>query len=407
MKYNKSFLFLSLLIPQNIANEVMRKTRNTLDAGIPLQWKIIEGIENNIEDTVTIYNSLPIFSFPKYYDDCFIHTSYFSHKPNSEDINIGFVNFQYVKQLFQGIILKKHVRKWANADRNTKKTIIIYTLRSDLLSAVKQAKQCNPNITCCAIVADLPEYGDLSDNNRTLLKMYQKWSAKSARNLLKHIDCFVLLTEQMADYLKIDKPYVVMEGIATDCFGDAKDHNLDDTTKTIFYAGTLHRRFGVLTLLDAFSLIPYDNYQLIIAGIGDSEEIIKERVSKDNRIHYLGLLPREDILTIMQQATVVVNPRQNIEAFTKYSFPSKNLEYLSSGTPLVAFKLDGIPDEYDDYIKYVKGDSPIDLTRALIEVCESESKELYRRGKKARDFVINEKNAKKQTEKLLRMLAGL
>ena len=38
-----------------------------------------------------------------------------------------------------------------------------------------------------------------------------------------------------------------------------------------------------------------------------------------------------------------VNPRQNNEEFTKYSFPSKTMEYLASGVPVVAYKLDGIP----------------------------------------------------------------
>ncbi|MBO7310309.1 MAG: hypothetical protein J6U86_02815, partial [Clostridia bacterium] len=104
------------------------------------------------------------------------------------------------------------------------------------------------------------------------------------------------------------------------------------------------------------------------------------------------------------KATVLVNPRQNNEEFTKYSFPSKNLEYLSSGKPLVAYKLDGIPDEYDDVIIYVEDNSIRALADKLTEVCEYDKQKMSEHCKRAYEFVMTQKNEVKQTERILNML---
>ena len=159
--------------------------------------------------------------------------------------------------------------------------------------------------------------------------------------------------------------------------------------------------FGILHLIEAFKNIDSPNYRLIICGIGDSEEEIKKSSELDSRIDFLGQLKREDVLSLQKKATVLVNPRQNNEEFTKYSFPSKNLEYLSSGIPLVAYKLDGIPDEYDKYINYVPDNSTDAFASVIQKICELPVGERTEMGRRARDFVLEEKNNVKQTKRIL------
>jgi glycosyltransferase involved in cell wall biosynthesis len=155
--------------------------------------------------------------------------------------------------------------------------------------------------------------------------------------------------------------------------------------------------------VNAFKLIQDKNYRLILCGIGDSESEIKAAIMEDNRICYLGQLSRSEVLQLQTQSTVVVNPRQNIEEFTKYSFPSKNLEYLSSGVPLVAYKLDGIPDEYDKYIFYVEDNSIEALRNKLIVVCAMSEidRNIY---SKAVQLFVEEKNEINQTNKIVELL---
>ena len=202
--------------------------------------------------------------------------------------------------------------------------------------------------------------------------------------------------------MKIDKPFCVMEGISSPESKGTRYQLLDK--KIILYTGTLHKKFGIMNLVEAFQQIKDSDYELVICGVGDSEDAIKAAAQKDKRIRFLGKLPREQVLEWQGKATVLVNPRQNNEEFTKYSFPSKTMEYLSSGVPLVAYKLDGIPDEYDPYIFYVNENSISCLANTVRRVCEMTEAERETVGKAGREFVLNQKNGTEQVKKIINLL---
>jgi glycosyltransferase involved in cell wall biosynthesis len=219
---------------------------------------------------------------------------------------------------------------------------------------------------------------------------------------MKCVDYYVLLTKQMATYMNINKPFCVMEGISTE--ENVDDYPLErckNDLKIIFYSGTLHRKFGVSNLIKAFTTISNQNYRLQICGVGDCEIEIKNMAEKDKRIEFLGRVKRDKVLQLQKNATVLVNPRQNSEEYTKYSFPSKNLEYLSSGVPLVAYKLDGIPDEYDDFIIYPVDDTEISLANEITKICNMADEDRKTLGLKAKDFVYKNKNKVTQSEKII------
>ena len=71
---------------------------------------------------------------------------------------------------------------------------------------------------------------------------------------------------------------------------------------------------------------------------------------------------------------------------------TKTMEYLSSGVPVVAYKLDGIPDEYDSYLNYVPNNSAEALADTIERICATDDKERKAMGERARKFVAEEKN---------------
>ena len=141
--------------------------------------------------------------------------------------------------------------------------------------------------------------------------------------------------------------------------------------------------------------------------MGDCETEIRQAADQDSRIDFRGQLPRNEILKLQKLATVLVNPRQNNEEFTKYSFPSKTMEYLSSGIPVVAYRLDGVPDEYENYLFYVKEDTVESLAEKLWEICELTPEARKAAGQKGRDFVLSEKNSVVQTAKIIRLMDSI
>ena len=118
----------------------------------------------------------------------------------------------------------------------------------------------------------------------------------------------------------------------------------------------------------------------------------------------MGVLPHNEILQIQQSATVLVNPRQNIGKYTNFSFPIKTIEYLFSGTPVIAYKLDGIPKEYDDYLLYVSDNSIQALRNEIIRVSNLSKDFRNKLGIKNIEFVRTKKNNIVQTKKILDMM---
>ena len=394
------YAFLTTLIPAQMAEEVRQKsTHNMQDAANALQWNIYNGLCSNIDERITIFNVLPIGSFPQYYKDPFVKRSFFGE--GDEHVNIGFCNVKLIKKWRQAGKIFARLNKWCKED-NEEKTLFVYTMSAPFMVAVNKLKARFPKLKVCVIIADLPHLSNLSSKKSLLKRIYEKTQSKVSYSHIDAVDSFVLLTEQMAEYLRIRVPYVVMEGIST--LQTLKDRKGECGIKTVLYTGTLHKRFGILNLVSAFEGIEDPSYRLVICGTGDSEAEIRESAQRDARIEFKGQMRREDILELQKEATVLVNPRQNNEEFTKYSFPSKNLEYLSSGVPLIAYKLDGIPDEYDAYINYVPEDSVESLRQTLVEICEDTDGRAAKRALDAARFVVEEKNPQKQTLKMIKML---
>lgn len=401
-----NIVFLSRTIPDEFKEEVFKKQIGSMpSAAVAYQKKIIDGIEKNTEKAVSLFNLMPVYSYPRNYRDIVVRAEKFSHCEGADDFNAGFFNLVYLKRLF---LPKTYLRQFKKFfEPNGCDAVICYTADMILLRALKWIKKCYPHIKTCVIIPDMPEFIDLSIGQSLIKRLYNKHLAAQTRKMIPYADSFVYLTEQSADYFCKDKPYTIVEGIS-DVLPETEEVTFKkDEIKTILYTGTTNERFGILTLLEAFEKIEDSDYRLVICGCGDSDKTIKEKAEKDKRIRFLGIVPYDKIADMQKSATVLVNPRQNVGEFTKYSFPSKNMEYLSSGVPLVAYKLDGIPEEYNPHIVYVKDNSARSLSQTLVDVCEWDETRRREYGQAAKDFVFSRKNGTVQAEKILSMLGRI
>ena len=91
------------------------------------------------------------------------------------------------------------------------------------------------------------------------------------------------------------------------------------------------------------------------------------------------------------------------DEYTKYSFPSKTFEYMVSGTPMISTDLEGIPDEYKKYM-FMVDYSDEKIVDKIYEILNLDDTFLEEFGKKAREFVLNEKNPCVQVKKINKFL---
>jgi len=248
---------------------------------------------------------------------------------------------------------------------------------------------------CVGIITDLPDM--LSGGS---------FSKEMANFVIRHCTDYVLLTEAMNDYIKNEsKPYVILEG-HSDISMKEKIPSMDKKTavRTVFYAGGVSRQYGLADLTEGFLLADLPDTRLEIYGPGDYVKELQQIAEKDPRVFYGGMLLNTEIVAKEQEATLLVNPRPTHEDFVRYSFPSKTMEYMASGTPVLTTRLPGMPREYYPYVHFIEEESADGIAAALKEVLAASDEDLFRQGQAARDFVLDGRNNVVQAKKLLTML---
>ncbi len=250
-------------------------------------------------------------------------------------------------------------------------------------------------VPCVGIVTDLPDMLGGS-----------AFSKKMANFVTRHCTHYVFLTEAMNDYYHNTKPYVVLEGHADAAMAEKTPSlALKTSPRGILYAGGVFKKYGLEYLTQGFLQADIPNARLEIYGPGDYVEELKEIAAKDPRVYYGGMLLSSQIVEKEQQATLLVNPRPTGEEYVKYSFPSKTMEYLASGTPVLTTRLPGMPKEYYPYVSFIEEQTAEGAAAALKEVLSRSDEELFARGSRGRDFVLDSRNNRVQAAKILTMLA--
>ena len=234
----------------------------------------------------------------------------------------------------------------------------------------------------------------------------RKLSGKINECLQSKYDGYIILTEAMNEIVNTNKkPSVVIEGIA-DSEIIRENENIEKyKEKVCMYAGGLYEKYGVKALIEAFLAIENKDMRLHLYGAGDLEDYIKEL--KDDRVKYYGVVKNDVIVEEEKKATLLINPRFTSDEYTKYSFPSKNIEYMASSTPLLTTKLPGMPKEYYDYIYCFDEESIEGMQKTLLTILNKPTKELMQKGDLAKKFVLKNKNNKVQVDKIVNLITNL
>lgn len=106
----------------------------------------------------------------------------------------------------------------------------------------------------------------------------------------------------------------------------------------ILYSGLLDEVTGVDMLLRVTSKIKDKNIKFIFTGKGRLEKEIIELSQKDLRVKYLGFLSKEKFHNLLEKSNILINPRNMNLPQNKNNFPSKILEYLTSGRVVISTK---------------------------------------------------------------------
>lgn len=398
-------IFCSSVYNMDDYDEIAR--RSTVHASLAdhnLNSNVILGLEECTKESVTLVNNVPISNYPKF-DKIFFTRQNWKHNEGAADINCGFINLPIIKHISRAFTTFRELKKKIKAAKDEPIVVMSYDLHIGISLAIRFAKKRFKHITTCAFLPDIPTAVVAASNSGAVTPV-GKMKAAIKESFIRQFDSYVFITKYMSEVPVVaNKPYAVVEGI----FNNHRPPLAQKTTaqKVVFYSGQLNPAYGMENLLQAFEQIYEQDktYELWICGGGGLAERISQLSKTCAGVKFFGYVSGEKVRELQAEASVLVNPRQNIGDLTKYSFPSKTMEYLASGRPVVGYKLDGIPTEYDQHIQYVPDNSVEALRDKIMELCELSQEQRDEIGQRARTFILEEKNPKAQCERIVDMLA--
>ena len=321
--------------------------------------------------------------------------------------HIGFLNLPVVKHLMIGTGFFVRTLQWLHRTKGQQRAIVMdaaYVTAHPFVLAARKFGKCHTTAIFCDIYDYMGDVKDARDAQQVSLgrRMLRNMAGRSYRQL----DSFILLTEQMTNVVNpLHKPYLVMEGLV-DVNMESVPNELQNKTpyKTLMYAGALRAQYGLKNLVEGFQAYENPEARLWIFGAGDYAEEIEKAARQDPRITFGGMIPLHEAVAKELEADLLVNCRPTDMEFAQYSFPSKNMEYMASGTPVLTTRLPGMPQEYYQYVYTIDGNRPEDATDAIRRAMEYSKEELYEKGKKSRNFVLSQKNNITQSGRILQLV---
>lgn len=395
----KNILYLGTFVDEIRFNQIIKVDKNPQSATQLFSLKLFNALSSFDGFNYTIFTTNPISDFPL--NPAIFNKKKFWKYNNHKIKELFFINLPILKTISIIVSLSIGVLSWLILTPAKKKKCVFidnyqlpYLLIGFIISRLS-------NIPLIAVLTDPPNMVYKLNNEPFLKKKFRILNSIFSKFLLKKINGVISLTDYLAkEYCPLSK-YIVIEAIGDGNKNQKKFTN--DDNFIIMYSGGLSKQYGIELLVESFSEINLPKIELWFFGKGDALDLIMEYGKKDSRIKYKGYFDNLYIKRVQSEATILINPRPTNLPDEKYSFPSKVLEYIESGTPSLVTKLKGIPVEYYHFLFFIDPFTKEEIISKIKKLYFMDKKTLFEFGKSARIF-SNQKNFKNQGQKIVNFI---
>jgi glycosyltransferase involved in cell wall biosynthesis len=363
-------------------------------AGQMFQANLLDGLNNCGLDQVEIFSFLPVPAFPS--------GNRFWIRGRKAELHariplrlVSFVNVLILKQLMIGIAVCIRLIQWAWRNRTKERVILIYNLTVPpglfILLAAKATRT-----KAIAALCDVHVPGAMVPKN--IFTIVDFWLHK---RLTPYFDGFIVASDAIAEDFCFGRPTVRIEGgLSEQAIAYFQSHPRramprGESDFKIAVAGRLDEVNGIPALLQALKLLP-SNIHIYIAGAGPLAEKVKETAGKDCRLHFLGLVPFQQVLELYTSVDLLVNMRVTKAIDTRYFFPSKFMEYVGSGAPVLSTRTGHVETEYGQFVYLLESESAECLAATILKIAEVDVLTRERMAEAGQTYVLREKTWDRQ-----------
>jgi glycosyltransferase involved in cell wall biosynthesis len=364
-------------------------------AGNLAQIGFVDGMQNAGLNLDVVLSSQPVAYFPKY-------RKIFKRACAVEILTgvtiklVPLVNIFLLRDALRALYIYAYLFCWSVRHHRKERVILTYNLGVPpilpllLLSRITGAK-------IVSILYDVawPEglkYGVI----KTLV---YRILTKSADSCIPKLDGRIVITDSIAKHYAPNGHSLRVDGGVTELVvrrlfplvpaqsGEAL---------TLLFAGGLDEWNHIPLILDMMRLDPDPKLKLWLAGNGALVNDVNEAAKNDKRIAYLGVLNHDQLFEYYQKADVLLNLRNTKDPAMQYAFPSKLLEILAVGKPVITTSIAHTNVEYGPYCFVLLDETPRGLMEMVRKIGDVSLEERVTIGKRAREFMLQEHTWKKQ-----------
>lgn len=390
-------------------SEIARLSKGRIEkAANKHQMALLNGLASVCELSAI---SLPfVGTFPRSFKKGSVSALEFSPQDKAiRRLSLSFLNMPLVKsvsRLWSTVRLLKRFIQRVRPD-----AVIVYGAHSPFLLGALLVRRFVGLQNLCVVVTDLPEYMTQPRSRGRVFKIAKWLDSRLISMLLARFDRFILLAEPMYDRLKLNnKPFLVEEGIFHPPVGNESLKSVTHQSKQqnsklrILYAGGLSERNGITELLRAADL-RRDDVELIICGTGDLEPQIRQKSQTECNIEFLGFLDDEALSEVSRSVDCFINPRQPTSGdFVRYSFPSKTMEYLASGKPVICAVLPGMPSVYKEFVFELKSSGAEGICECIDDLLRAPPSQVKERALAGQDYVFRFKSSSASANRIVNFI---
>jgi len=316
---------------------------------------------------------------------------------------VPFLNLPILRQLTVGLTVGASIAREAWKHRHQRVVVCTLNLSEPPgLFTWLAARLAGARLT--AYITDINVPGHLVPNTwprRAIFWLQQR--------LLPRFDALIVVSERIAQDFAPGVPAVRVEGgVTAGMLNLGRDRLSVPPAKgspfTVVAAGSLDAYNGIQEMVDAMAHIDGNGYRLRIAGAGPLAHVVQAAAQRDPRIEFCGYLRFDQVLDLYASADAVVNMRITGRLNTLYCFPSKMMECLVTGIPLITTCPAHVREEFSEFVYMLEEESPQALARKVAEVAALPAADLRARAQAAWRFMTAERTWERQGHRIVSFL---
>lgn len=311
-------------------------------------------------------------------------------------LRLGFLNVPIVKQICQMWGVYCEIQKQLKNSSNVQ--IFSFNMYPQVGTPLRWLNR-KYDVDVTAILADLPI--DIKKNRRGLSRVLMSIFNSETKRNIKSLDRAIVLNRNAADQYLENQEYIVVEGGIHAEESEKESLHIKDYSgrkRIIIYSGALVEYNGIQNLIEAMKLI-HEDAILRLYGDGPLKSYVEREAERNSNIEYMGKVSNEEMIMILKEAYLLINPRPIDDPISRVTFPSKIFEYLMSGTVVLTTKMSGFTDEYLDKMIFMDDDAQ-GIARKIDESMQIPCDKMNEMANRAYQFVTKEKNWELQGKKI-------